>query len=147
MNSGRFILLWNPAVEWTGGGYASTSLDLALWGSILFNGKLLKEKYLNKLVDGTSIPSQKNLEYGLGVVIYQDKVLGKIYGHRGWIPGYTSSLKYYNNYGFTIAIQINTDTARLDDGSDAILLLESALSDFALERNNPNPLIELGKET
>src|SRR6056297_976027 len=31
-------LLWNPAVESAGGGFASTSADLASWGHLLFGG-------------------------------------------------------------------------------------------------------------
>ena len=31
-------LLWNPAVESAGGGFASTSTDLARWGHLLFGG-------------------------------------------------------------------------------------------------------------
>ena len=32
-------LLWNPAVESAGGGFASTSADLARWGHLLFGGR------------------------------------------------------------------------------------------------------------
>ncbi len=47
--------------------------------------------------------------YGLGVVIEPTEQYGEVRGHRGWIPGYVSSLRYYPDYDIAIAIQINSD--------------------------------------
>ncbi|WP_074219786.1 serine hydrolase [Rhodovulum sp. ES.010] len=41
-------LVWNPAVEWTGGGLASTASDLARWGQVLFRGTALERVAFNR---------------------------------------------------------------------------------------------------
>ncbi|MEQ8802340.1 serine hydrolase domain-containing protein [Haliea sp.] len=122
-------LLWNPAVEWTGGGLASTSPDLARWGQLLFGGEAMAEHYLDRLLDG--VPVAPGVLYGLGVAIYKDTPRGPVYGHGGWIPGYVSSLRHYADHGITVAFQINTDVGIMDDSNDLLPSLEAALVDLA----------------
>ena len=38
----------NPQVEWTGGGMASTTEDLAKWAKIYYEGKLVSKTSLNE---------------------------------------------------------------------------------------------------
>lgn len=103
-------LLWNPAVEWTGGGLASTSHDLALWGHPLFTGAAMEAPYLDRLRDAVPVS-----------------------GHGGWIPGDDSSLRHYPDHGATVAFQINSDTDFLDDTRDLAPALEAALADLAIK--------------
>jgi D-alanyl-D-alanine carboxypeptidase len=127
-------LLWNPAVEWTGGGLASTSRDLALWGHLLFSGAAMAEPYLDRLLDGVPVdPDAPSVLYGAGVAIYSETPRGSVYGHGGWIPAYVSSLRHYADHGVTVAFQINTDAGFLDGSSDLVPTLEAALADLALE--------------
>lgn len=126
-------LLWDPAVEWTGGGLASTSQDLTRWGHLLFGGKALANPYLDRMLDGAPVaPDDPNILYGTGVAIYADTPRGLVYGHGGWIPGYVSSLRHYAAHGITVAFQINTDAGFLDDKTDLIPALESALADLTM---------------
>lgn len=127
-------LLWNPAVEGAGGGLASTSHDLALWGHLLFGGEAMAGSYLDRLLDGVpEDPDAPGVLYGAGVAIYADTPRGPVYGHGGWIPAYVSSLRHYADHGVTVAFQINTDAGVMDDSSDLVPALEAALADLAIK--------------
>lgn len=122
-------LVWNPAVEWTGGGFVSTSADLALWGHALFTGKAMPGQYLGRLLDGVAVhPDAPDVSYGSGVAIYEDTPFGPVFGHGGWIPGYVSSLRHYAEHDLTIAFQINTDVGVVDDSTDLVSAVEAALA-------------------
>ncbi|WP_343081389.1 serine hydrolase domain-containing protein [Ostreiculturibacter nitratireducens] len=126
-------LLWDPAMEWTGGGLASSSRDLAVWGHAVFGGAAMAEPYLDRLLDGVPVsPDAPGILYGAGVAIYADTPRGPVYGHGGWIPGYVSSLRHYADHGVTVAFQINTDVGIVDDSTDLVPALEAALADLAI---------------
>lgn len=126
-------LLWDPAVEWTSGGLASTSADLARWGHALFGGQAMKARYLDRLLDAVPVgPETPGLRYGAGVAIHAETPLGPVYGHGGWIPGYVSSLRHYADHGVTVAFQINSDAGVVDDSSDLVPALEAALARLAI---------------
>lgn len=126
-------LLWDPAMEWTGGGLVSTSRDLATWGRALFTGAAMEAPYLDRMLDGVPVsPEAPGIFYGAGVALYANTPLGPIYGHGGWIPGYVSSLRHYAEHGVTVAFQINSDVGFMDDSSDLVPALEAALADFAI---------------
>jgi len=127
-------LLWNPVVESAGGGFASTSADLARWGHLLFGGEAMDGQYLDRLLDGVPVASDApGILYGAGVAIYADTPRGPVWGHGGWIPAYVSSLRHYADHGVTVAFQINTDIGVMDDSSDFVPALEVALADLAIE--------------
>lgn len=130
-------LLWNPAVESAGGGFAATSADLARWGHLLFGGEALDAPYLDRLLDGVPVdPDAPGVLYGAGVAIHADTPRGPVWGHGGWIPAYVSSLRHYPDHGITVAFQINTDVTDvgvMDNSSDLVPALEAALADLAIE--------------
>jgi D-alanyl-D-alanine carboxypeptidase len=126
-------LLWDPGMEWTGGGFLSTSRDLALWGQALLGGEAMETPYLDHLLDGVPVsPDAPGILYGAGIAIYSDTPHGPVYGHGGWIPGYVSSLRHYAEQGVTVAFQINTDVGLADDTTDLVTALEAALADLAI---------------
>src|SRR6056297_1559474 len=117
-----------------GGGFASTSADLARWGHLLFGGEAMDAPYLDRLLDGVPVdPDAPGILYGAGVAIYADTPRGPVWGHGGWIPAYVSSLRHYPDHGVTVAFQINTDIGIVDDTSDLVPALETALADLAME--------------
>lgn len=123
-------LIWNPVVEWTGGGFASNSSDLARWGQALFTGAAMQVPYKDRLLDGVAVhPDMAGIFYGAGAAIYEATPLGPVYGHGGWIPGYVSSLRHYADQQVTIAFQINSDVGVVDDSTDLVLALEEAIAD------------------
>jgi len=122
------VMAWNPGLEWTGGGLVSDSRDLARWGAALFGGRALPGDYLDALLESVPVsPESDSIRYGLGVAIYLNAPDGPVYGHGGWIPGYTSSLRHYSDHGITIAFQINTDVGVLDEGARQLAELERRL--------------------
>ena len=126
-------LLWDPGMEWTGGGFLSTSGDLATWGHALFGGEAMDAPYLHRLLDGVPVSADApGVLYGAGVAIYADTPRGSVYGHGGWIPGYVSSLRHYADHGVTVAFQINTDVGIADDSTDLVPALEAALADLVI---------------
>ena len=130
-------LLWNPLVESAGGGFASTSQNLARWGHLLFGGDAMAEPYLDRLLDGVPVdPDAPGILYGAGVAIYTDTPRGPVLGHGGWIPGFVSSLRHYADVGVTVAFQINTDVGIADDTTDLVPALEAALADLATAAAN-----------
>jgi D-alanyl-D-alanine carboxypeptidase len=103
-------MLWNPALEWTGGGLISTSHDLAQWGAALFGGQAVSQETLDKMLEPVPIgDDMPGTYYGLGIAISRSGSSAPIYGHGGWIPGYSSSLRHYAGSGITIAFQVNSD--------------------------------------
>lgn len=130
-------LLWNPAIEWTGGGFVSTAHDLATWGHALFNGDAMEASYLDRLLEGAPVhPDAPDIFYGSGVGIYAQTPLGPVYGHGGWVPGYVSSLRHYADANITVAFQINTDVGVVDDSTDLVSTLELALARLLIEAAN-----------
>jgi D-alanyl-D-alanine carboxypeptidase len=126
-------LAWHPGLEWTGGGLVSTSADLARWGAALFGGTALPDAALAMMLSGSPIdPSSPAVRYGLGVAIRRDTPFGPVFGHGGWIPGYTSSLRYYADPGVAIAFQINTDRGLADDTTAVVQDLEARLAEAVL---------------
>jgi len=126
-------LVWDPGVEWTGGGLASTAGDLVRWGHALFGGLVMDPPYLDRLLDGVAVaPEAPDTFYGAGVAIYTATPRGRVYGHGGWIPAYVSSLRHYADHGVTVAFQINSDAKVVDGSSDLVPALEAALADLAL---------------
>jgi D-alanyl-D-alanine carboxypeptidase len=115
MAGGR--LVWNPAIEWTGGGLVTNSMDLVRWAGALFGGRALPPAALAEMLAGLPDNPAREPEgsrYALGVRI-ADTPLGVYYGHGGSIPGYRSYLAYYPDRKAAVAIQLNTDAPPYHD--------------------------------
>ena len=123
------IMLWNPGIEWTGGGCYSTSHDIAIWGRAFLSGGLLEPETFAQAIDGVVASDGDAMSfYGLGIAIRQESNWGTLYGHRGWIPGYVSSLQYYPDYDTAIAFQTNTDIGIIDSKDPVIMVIEERLA-------------------
>ena len=97
------VMVFDPAIEGAGGGFASTSRDLAVWARWAFTeGPTRPERVPFARID-------EDRGYGLGVASRRGDTLGPVYGHAGWIPGTVSSLRYYPDHGVAVAFQVNTD--------------------------------------
>lgn len=132
-------LLWHPGIEGAGGGLFSAAPDLARWGRALWSGETLGKDGTRQLLDGVPVQAGDAARlYGLGVLIEQGGPFGDVHGHRGWIPGYVSSLRYYPQYGVAIAIQVNTDVGMMGQ-EGALVQIETALTQAILEKAVPLP--------
>jgi D-alanyl-D-alanine carboxypeptidase len=110
IENGKFVV--NPQLEWTGGGYASTSLDLARWAKMMYEGKAYDASLLRQVLDGASAPMLgKETKYGLGVIIRKTQA-GTSYGHSGFFPGYLTDMMYFPDHKIAIAVQVNTSVGK-----------------------------------
>ena len=126
-------MAWHPGIEWTGGGLFSTSADLAKWAVSLFHGEALSDQARDLLLSSIPIDdTSPNIQYGMGVAVYTNGPFGTVYGHGGWIPGYSSSLRYYKDHEVAIAFQINTDIGIVDDTSSVIQEMENRLAEIVI---------------
>lgn len=110
IENGKFVI--NPQLEWTGGGYASTSQDLARWAKMMYEGKAYDAALLPQVLDGVAAPMLgKETKYGLGVIIRQTQA-GTSYGHSGFFPGYLTDMMYFPEQKIAVAVQVNTSVGR-----------------------------------
>ena len=111
MPNGQFVI--NPQFEWTGGGFATSPLDLARWGHELYAGKALSAEGRRRMIEA-AVPARLGPEtkYGLGVIVRTSTPVGPTWGHSGFFPGYQTELLHVPDLGLTLAIQINTSAPR-----------------------------------
>jgi D-alanyl-D-alanine carboxypeptidase len=111
MPNGVFVV--NPQFEWTGGGYATTPIDLARWGHALYAGDAISPAARALMIDA-AVPAQlgPGAKYGLGVIVRPSTPVGVTWGHSGFFPGYQTELLHVVDSGVTLAVQINSSAAR-----------------------------------
>lgn len=101
---------FNPQMEWTGGGMASTTADLARWAKLYYSGELFSKNLLSKMTtvnEGSKMAEQED-PYGMGSFVY-DTELGTAWGHSGFMPGYNSIFAWYPKHEIAVALQTNCD--------------------------------------
>jgi len=117
---GEFVI--NPQFEWTGGGIASTSEDLARWAMALYEGRAFDPSMLPVMLDAVPARLGPGAEYGLGVIV-RTTPLGTSWGHSGYFPGYLTEMAYFPDYRIAVAVQINSsDFPRLQMSPGRMLL-------------------------
>jgi len=98
----------NPQFEWTGGGFVTSSSDLASWVKDYYQYKFISAKTREEIQQGVKAKTGRKHLYGLGMQI-RPSDWGPGYGHSGWFPGYLSDCEYFPNANISVAIQLNTD--------------------------------------
>lgn len=115
LTNGAFT--FNPAFEWAGGGWSSTTSDLARWGKALYEWKAFDASLAPRFLDGAPARLGPNTKYGLGVIIWPESPaapsLGGAIGHSGFFPGYQTEMRYYPALKFAVALQINASSPRV----------------------------------
>ena len=106
MRDGKYTM--NPQFEWTGGGYVTTSSDLARFLFQLFEGNRLDASSLAAMQVRTETTLGPGVDYGLGTMLW-DSPIGEAVGHLGIFPGYLTACAYYPDYHVALAVQQNTD--------------------------------------
>jgi D-alanyl-D-alanine carboxypeptidase len=104
-DDGRFVI--NPQFEWAGGGFASTTTDLARWAAALYGGAVLEAGWMGPMLDGVPARLGPDTHYGLGVII-RETPLGTAVGHSGFFPGYLTEMAYFVDHRIAVAVQVNT---------------------------------------
>ncbi len=127
-------MVWNPVIEWTGGGLVSTSRDLAVWAKLLYEGNAMPGDYLSDLLQSVAAGDEElGVRYGAGVLIRQKGPLGPKWGHGGVIPGYISSMRYYPKFKVAIAFQINTDSFASENRMELVSDMEHRLAEVIIQ--------------
>lgn len=109
---------WYPAIDWHmsqaggAGELYSTVEDMHRWNEALFNGKVLKRKWLKKAhtplsMETESIMGEMAKKYAYGWIIDEERGLQKIH-HNGGLDGFTSSLVRFPDQNFNIAVLCNS---------------------------------------
>lgn len=120
--------VFNPQMEWTGGGVASTTSDLAKWAEIYYTGNLFSDSLLLRIVcpPDEAIRLGKKTLYSMGSFIFETDN-GIAYGHSGFVPGFNALFAYYPETQIAVALQFNSDYAgaksRLNSYLDKIVRL------------------------
>lgn len=120
---GRFVI--NPQFEWAGGGFASTTGDLARWGRALYTGEAIAPELLALMLDGVPARLGPGSRYGLGVIL-NDTPAGPSQGHSGFFPGYLTEMAYFPDLDMAVALQVNTSVGRALGRSPVSVLVELA---------------------
>ena len=110
MENGRMVM--NPQFEWGGGGFASTTQDLARMTQDIHVGRAFDPDLLDQVYDGVPAPLGPNAAYGLGTIMMGLPTSGTAFGHSGFMPGYRTEAYYFPDYGFAFALQVNTTAPR-----------------------------------
>lgn len=114
MANGRMVM--NPQFEWGGGGFASTTEDLARWTQDIHIGRAFDGDLLDQVYDGVPAPLGPNAAYGLATIMMGLPTSGTAFGHSGFMPGYRTEAFYFPDYGFALALQINSTERGLWEG-------------------------------
>jgi len=120
---GRFVI--NPQFEWAGGGFASTTEDLARWARALYTGRAFDPALLPLMLDGVPARLGPGSRYGLGVIL-TDTPAGPSQGHSGFFPGYLTEMAYFPDLDAAVALQVNTSVGRALGRSPVSVLVELA---------------------
>lgn len=104
MRNGRMAI--NPQFEWTGGGIASTTSDLAHWAKLLYEGKAFSQDMLTQMMNGVPSRLGQNVRYGLAAILRETQI-GSSVGHGGFFPGYATDMMYWPATKISAALQIN----------------------------------------
>ena len=126
VEDGNYV--FNPQMEWTGGGVASTTSDLAKWAEIYYTGNLFSDSLLLRIVchPDEAIRLGKKTLYSMGSFIFETDN-GIAYGHSGFVPGFNALFAYYPETQLAVALQFNSDYAgaksRLNSYLDQIVRL------------------------
>lgn len=114
MEHGRLVM--NPQFKWGGGGFASTTRDLARWTQDIHIGRAFDPDLLDDVYDGVPAPLGPNAAYGLATILMGLPTSGTAFGHSGFMPGYRTEAFYFPDFGFALALQINSTERGLWQG-------------------------------
>jgi D-alanyl-D-alanine carboxypeptidase len=111
ISDGKFFL--NPQFEWTGGGFASTPQDLALWAKAMYEGRAFSKQMLDEMLNGVDASGGRGAggKYGLACQMRPSE-WGESLGHSGFFPGYLSNMEYFPRHKIAVSVQVNTDDGR-----------------------------------
>lgn len=104
------LLVYNPATEWTGGGYVSNPIDWVHWLHSLFDGSSISRDDIPEMMRPARHQDEAQQQFrGAGFKVINTPA-GKIVGHWGSMVGYSGFMGYLPRNGLTFAMQANVTT-------------------------------------
>jgi D-alanyl-D-alanine carboxypeptidase len=98
------------SAAWTAGGLVSTAEDVVTWTESLFEGRILSENQLRKMLDFHPVDPAASGITGYGLGIQKVELNGHVFwGHGGNMPGWNSLMLYEPRLRLSIAILFNQD--------------------------------------
>ncbi|MEM7483736.1 MAG: serine hydrolase domain-containing protein [Bacteroidota bacterium] len=104
----------NNFYKLAGGGYLSTSSDIAKMGQAILNKKLVKPHILREILTSQNV-NEKPTYYGLGFQVSQDNEGRNYVGHVGNSVGAYSNFFVYPNESIVVSILINCSDPKVQD--------------------------------
>lgn len=95
--------------KWAGGGFLSTTEDLALFGDALLHGRLLKPETVRTLWTSQTTRDGKATGYGIGWFTDTDRAGRRRISHSGGSVGGTAYLLIYPDQDLVISVLVNSD--------------------------------------
>lgn len=95
--------------KWAGGGYLSTTEDLARFGQAMLDGQLLRAETVKLLWTSLHTADGRPTNYGLGWSIRTDSLGRERVFHSGGSMGGTAMLIVYPNPRLIVAVLVNSD--------------------------------------
>ena len=96
--------------KWAGGGFLSTSEDLAHFGDDLLHNRLLKPETVRLLWTSQTTKAGKATGYGIGWFTETDQAGRKRISHSGGSVGGTAFLVIYPDQDLIVAVLVNSDS-------------------------------------
>ena len=114
----------DPSYKWAGGGFLSSSDDLARLGAALVDGKLLKRETVEMLFTSQRTTDGKETGYGMGWFVGRDERGRRVVSHGGSAVGGSANVRLYPDQRAAIAVIAN-------DANDAFVGRERATAILA----------------
>ena len=99
----------DQSYKWAGGGFLSTTEDLAIFGQAMLAGTLLKPATFALLTTAQRTRDGKDTGYGIGWAVGRDRAGRRRIAHSGGSTGGTAYLILYPDDGLVLAMLANSD--------------------------------------
>ena len=99
----------DQSYKWAGGGFLSTTEDLAIFGQAMLAGTLLKPATFALLTTAQRTRDGKDTGYGIGWGVGRDRAGRRRIAHSGGSTGGTAYLILYPDDGLVLAMLANSD--------------------------------------
>lgn len=99
--------------KWAGGGFISSSEDIAVFGNALLDDKFLKKETIQLFTSPQKLNNGSNTSYGMGFFSVKDHYQRQHFGHSGGSVGGTTDMVIYPDQKIVVVILTNMSAADL----------------------------------
>lgn len=103
----------NNSYKWAGGGFISSSTDIAAFGSALLRNDFLKPETVKLFTTPQKLNDGSSTTYGMGFAAGKDSKQNSWFGHSGGSVGGTTDMVIYPEEKVVVVVLTNLSDARL----------------------------------